>query len=210
MSGVTAARSARIACSACRDTPRSRAISTRGRPSAGRISSRNSSPGCIAGSPVAVLGLIVNGNPPNRRRWRQRHPKPKVIRQFPVTRMRPAGFALQRVPVEAGQVQLLGPGCGVERAAACVPLSRRSARSTCSGRRLEIPPERPVAETAYHQRKRDTASGKRQVPLYGDTSPGFDNRTPVHNLSRGSKERRSTVKLRFELHMSRPGKIHGV
>jgi hypothetical protein len=29
---------------------------------------------------------------------------------------RPAGFALQRVPVEARQVQLLGPGRGVERA----------------------------------------------------------------------------------------------
>jgi hypothetical protein len=26
--------------------------------------------------------------------------------------------------------------------------------------------KRPAAETAYHQRKRDAANGKRQVPLY--------------------------------------------
>ena len=76
------------------------------------------------------------------------------------------GSALQRVPVEARQVQLLGPGRGVERAQyAPDPRDVRHAQpARIAG--LEILPERPVAETAYHQRKRDAATGKRQAPLY--------------------------------------------
>jgi hypothetical protein len=79
---------------------------------------------------------------------------------------RPARFALQRMPVETRQVQLLGPGRGVERPQyAPDPRDVRHAQpARIAG--LEIPPERPVAETAYHLRKRDAANGKRQAPLY--------------------------------------------
>ena len=77
----------------------------------------------------------------------------------------PAGFALQRVPAEARQIDLLGPDRGVERAQhAPDPCDIRHAQpARVAG--LEVLPERPVAETAYHRRKRDAMKGKRQVLL---------------------------------------------
>jgi hypothetical protein len=75
--------------------------------------------------------------------------------------------ALQRVPVESRQVQLLGPGRGIERTQhAPGPRDIRHAQPSRVAL-LEIPLEHPVAETAYHRRKRDAANGKRQALLYG-------------------------------------------
>jgi len=64
---------------------------------------------------------------------------------------RPARFALERMPVEARRLTC-SAGSPRRALAACGPTLSTFGTLTCLGRRLEIPPERPVAEAAYTSR----------------------------------------------------------
>jgi hypothetical protein len=84
---------------------------------------------------------------------------------------RPARFALQRMSEEAGQVDFLWPGCGIQCAQDAAHPRDVSHAQPARIAGLEIPLERPVAETPYHRRKPDAAAGKRQASLDVTTSP---------------------------------------